>query len=102
MLELVQRNLPAIEELCRKHSVRRLFLVGSALREDFDPARSDIDFVVDFLPRERRGFDDVYFLLREDLIALLGREVDLIEAHALKNPYLIASINRTKRMLYAA
>jgi predicted nucleotidyltransferase len=102
MHELVLHNLEKIAELCRKHRVRRLFLIGSALGDDFDPARSDVDFVVDFEPHERKGFDDVFFLLLTDLEALLGRRVDLLEAHTLRNPYLIASINRTKQMLYAA
>lgn len=102
MSPLVQEKLPAIESLCRKHAVRRLFLFGSALRPDFDPTSSDVDFLVDFLPTERKGFDDVYFLLLEDLQKLFGREVDLVEAGALRNPYFIANVNRTKRMVYAA
>ncbi len=102
MIELITSNQDAIADLCRKHRVRRLFLIGSALRPDFESGRSDVDFVVVFEPQERKGFDDVYFLLLEDLSRLLGRPVDLIEAGTLRNPYLIASINRTKRMLYAA
>lgn len=102
MVDSVRAQLSAITELCRKHRVRRLFLVGSAVGSSFDPAKSDIDFLVDFEPQERRGLDDVYFLLQSDLERLLNRPVDLIEAHTLRNPYLIASINRTKQMLYAA
>lgn len=102
MVELIRSNLPQIEALCRRHGVRRLFLIGSALRPDFDEARSDVDFVVDFEPHEPGGFDDVHFKLLADLESLLGRSVDLIDAKALRNPYMIASVNRTKRMLYAA
>jgi predicted nucleotidyltransferase len=102
MHELVLHNLEKIAELCRKHRVRRLELFGSATGDTFDPSRSDVDFLVEFEPRQPKGWDDEYFLLREDLIALLGREVDLIEPHTLRNPYLIASINRTKQTLYAA
>ncbi|HMN42621.1 MAG TPA: nucleotidyltransferase domain-containing protein [Phycisphaerales bacterium] len=102
MHELVLHNLEKIAELCRKHRVRRLFLFGSAVGDDFDPASSDVDFLVVFEPQERKGWDDVYFLLLADLESLLGRKVDLLEAHTLRNPYLIASINRTKQMLYAA
>lgn len=102
MIELIRSNLDAIQGLCRRHGVARLFLVGSAATGEFDPSRSDVDFVVVFEPREPQGFDDVFFRLLADLETLLGRRVDLIEAHTLRNPYLIASINRTKRMLYAA
>ncbi len=102
MVPQVAENLDRIAEACRRHGVRRLFLIGSALSDRFDPSRSDVDFVVDFGPRERKGFHDVYFLLLADLESILGRHVDLIEASALRNPYMIASVNRTKRMLYAA
>ena len=102
MTPLVQNNLAPIARLCTAHHVRRLFLVGSAATAEFDPSRSDVDFLVEFAPRDRAGFDDVYFGLLADLESLLGRKVDLIEAGNLRNPYLIASINRTKRVLYAA
>ncbi|MEZ6235601.1 MAG: nucleotidyltransferase domain-containing protein [Phycisphaerales bacterium] len=102
MIPLVSENLEAIRELCARHKVRRLFLFGSAATGAFDPAKSDLDFLVVFEPHERGGFDDVFFLLREDLIALFERPVDLVEGSTLRNPYLIASINRTKRLLHAA
>jgi predicted nucleotidyltransferase len=39
----------AIAEFCRRNSVRRLAVFGSALRDDFTP-ESDVDVLVDFLP----------------------------------------------------
>lgn len=102
MHPLIRDNLDAIAALCREHRVQRMFLVGSALGEAFDPARSDVDFIVVFEPFERQGWDDPYFKLLEALQTLLGRPVDLIEAKTLRNPYLIASLNRTKKLLYAA
>ncbi len=102
MIPVIAENLEAICALCRKHCVRRLFLAGSAVGTSFDPTRSDIDFVVSFEPVERAGYDDVYFRLLADLESLLGRRVDLIEARAVKNPYFIASLNRSKELLYAA
>lgn len=102
MVGLIRDNLESIQRLCERHRVRRLFLVGSALGTAFEPGRSDIDFLVVFGPQARKGFDDVYFLLLEDLTKLLRHPVDLIEAGAVRNPYFIASLNRTKRMLYAA
>lgn len=102
MVPLIRDNLPAIIELCRKHRVARLFLIGSALGEGFDPENSDVDFVVVFDEFERLGREDPYFKLLGDLEQLLGRPVDLIEAHTVRNPYLIAALNRSKRVLYAA
>jgi predicted nucleotidyltransferase len=61
---------------------RRLFLVGSALTERFDPVGSDLDFLVEFEPHERRGFDDEHLRFRAALEQLFARPVDLIEARA--------------------
>mgnify|MGYP000176538232 CR=1 FL=1 len=35
-----------IAEFCRARGIRKLSLFGSVLREDFDPARSDVDVLV--------------------------------------------------------
>jgi predicted nucleotidyltransferase len=101
VIESVRSKLPDIERACRRRGVSKLFLFGSAADGRFDPAHSDIDFLVAFSPREVGGFDDPYFQLLNDLTNLLGRPIDLVEAHTLKNPYLIASINRTKQVVYA-
>lgn len=91
-----------LSALCRKHSVKRLELFGSAACGDFDPSRSDLDFVVEFLPVPRRGFGDVYFHLLSDLEALFGRKVDLVEVTAIRNRFFRASVEATKVPIYAA
>jgi hypothetical protein len=45
---------------------------------------------------------DSYFGLMEDLEALLGRPIDLIEPDPISNPYLREEIERTKRSIYEA
>ena len=52
-------------ELCRRFHVRRLDLFGSAAGNDYDPVRSDLDFLVEFDP-EALSFD-IYFDLRRRL-----------------------------------
>ena len=37
-----------LRNLCRRFGVRRFDLFGSAALGDFDPARSDLDFLVEF------------------------------------------------------
>jgi Nucleotidyltransferase domain len=47
-----------VAALCRKSDVRHLDVFGSAVRDDFDPVRSDLDFLVkfdDMPPRPLRG-----------------------------------------------
>jgi hypothetical protein len=45
---------------------------------------------------------DEYFGVKAALEQLLGRSVDLVEPAAVRNPYLLASINRHRESLYAA
>jgi uncharacterized protein len=91
----------AIGDLCRRHGVRRLCLFGSAVSEQFDDSRSDVDFLVEFADDLPSRFD-AYFGLKEGLEDLLGRPVDLVMPGALKNPYFAASALRRSEELYAA
>jgi predicted nucleotidyltransferase len=70
-------------ELCRRFGVRRLDIFGSAARgSDFDPGRSDFDFLVEFAENAK---DLTTFLdFREELEALLGRPVDLVTRSAIE------------------
>jgi predicted nucleotidyltransferase len=45
---------------------------------------------------------DQYFGLKEELEALFGRPVDLAEEGASSNRYFLESVNRSRRLLYAA
>lgn len=95
-------NLDAIGELCRRHGVRRLEVFGSAVRDDFDPAASDVDFLVEFEPGPRRGFGDRYFVLARELERLLQRPIDLVETGCITNPVIASMVEREKVPLYAA
>ncbi len=98
----IQPNLDEIAELCRRHGVRRLAVFGSILRDDFDPLRSDADFLVEFEPVPVAVRMRNYLALREALVALLSRPVDLIEDGAIRNPYILKSVSRQQQVLYAA
>jgi len=88
--------------LCRRYRVARLDVFGSAAEGDFDETRSDLDFLVDF----QDGYQDPpfgrYFDFLAALKSLLGREVDLVETRAIKNPYFAQAVNKTRKLLYAA
>jgi len=102
MVQLVRDKLDRITSLCRKHRVRELYLVGSGAGEEFRPGRSDLDFLVVFEPDVRRGFDGEYFGLLNALQVTLNADVDLIERQCVENPYVRASLERSKVPLYAA
>lgn len=65
-----------IAEFCRARGIRKLSLFGSVLREDFDPAHSDVDVLAEFEPGVLKGVGFQYFGYGEELSALLGRNVD--------------------------
>lgn len=101
MLDLLTTRLEAITEICRRHGVRSLSVFGSATTDDFDPAHSDVDLLVEFESPDTDLFD-AYFGLQEQLSELLGRPVDLVMPSALRNPYFASAVDETRRELYAA
>nr|WP_240980131.1 nucleotidyltransferase domain-containing protein [Ramlibacter agri] len=99
---MIEQKLADISSICRQHHVRQLEVFGSAARgSDFDPATSDADFLVEFVPGGRKGLDS-YFGLKAALERLLQRNVDLVESGAVRNPYVMADINREREIVYAA
>ena len=102
MTGVLENKRQAIAEVCMRHGVVRLDAFGSALRDDFRPDKSDLDLLVEFGPMEPYARVDAYFGMLEELRALLGLEIDLVMAGAVKNRYIARDIERTKRMLYAA
>src|ERR1700675_1208533 len=87
LAETVERNLPALTELCRRFGVRRRDVFGSAATGRFDPARSDLDFLVEFEEPPAGGFASPYFGLLEALETLFQRKIDLLTERSLENPY---------------
>jgi len=102
VIKLIEESQKALQELCLKHRVHRLELFGSAAGQGFDPESSDIDFLVEFHQLRDNEYAEAYFGLLEDLKALYKREVDLVVESAVKNPYLRQSIDRSRKLLYAA
>ncbi|HJO83315.1 MAG: nucleotidyltransferase domain-containing protein [SAR202 cluster bacterium] len=102
MNPIIENKRAEIVSLCEQFAVRRLEIFGSATRDDFNPARSDVDLLVEF------GYSDTlralqqYFGLKDALEGVLGRPVDLVESTAVKNPYVRKSIDESREPLYAA
>ena len=87
-------------EFCGKWRVRELSVFGSVLRDDFGPD-SDLDVLVSFEAGDDWSLLDLVTMQRESA-ALAGRDVDLVEQEALRNPYRRAAILRSKQVLNAA
>ncbi len=108
----ITRHATAIVALCKRSAVRRLAVFGSALRPEFDPTRSAIDFAVEFAGAAERSAAHRsaahpsaahrYFDFKAELEALLGQRVDLVELAALVDATLKRVIEESQIPLYAA
>jgi predicted nucleotidyltransferase len=103
VLKSIERTRSSIAAICRRYGVRRLEIFGSAARGvDFDPELSDVDFLVQFDTGDRDEPLEQFFGLSESLQSLLGRPVDLVELDAVTNPFILADIDRSRELVYAA
>lgn len=102
MHEIIESNRDALAAVCRHYGVARLEVLGSVTDDRFDPQASDIDILVEFDPDGAPNLFHRYFGLKEDLESLLGRVVDLVMVGALRNPYFIDAVNKTRQPVYAA
>ena len=92
-----------LAEVCRRYGVMRLEVFGSAARGvDLEPAASGADFLVEFDPDGDLPPLEQFFGLVDALSEAMGRPVDLVENHAFRNPYLAASINASRELVYAS
>ena len=99
---VIAENLEAIRALCREFGVVRLEVFGSVCTPDFDPDRSDVDFLIEYPPDYDYGlWLTRYFALKDDLETLLGRSVDLVMIGAPRNKYFVQSMNETRQLIYA-
>jgi predicted nucleotidyltransferase len=103
MIKAITEHQQDLHNLCRRFNVKRLDVFGSALLEKtFDVQRSDIDFLVEFEKMEAVMHAKAYFGLLQALQDMFSCNIDLIEIKAVQNPYLLDSINKSRRRIYAA
>jgi predicted nucleotidyltransferase len=99
----LQSKMRQVISLCQEHGIARLDVFGSAARTDFDPQKSDYDFIVEFEdigPGTNYGFRFLDFA--DALESLLGRKVDILTQDSIKNPYLKQAIDEDRRTIYEA
>lgn len=101
-LVLAPSQREAITAACQRHQVHRMHIFGSALRDDFEPGRSDLDLLVEFQPIEPGALVKAYFGLERQLSTITGQRVDLVMDDAIHNPYIRRDIEASKRLIYEA
>jgi len=99
-----QDNYEALREVCERHHVRRLDLHGSSWAEGDSPADpSELNFLVEYLPRDENELLHVHLALEEALKDLFSKkEVSLLRADDIKPDYLRKVLTRRRTLLYCA
>ena len=90
----------AIFQLCQQNKVKSLYAFGSVLTSRFSK-KSDIDFIVDIDSAEPYEYADNYFNLKFALQDILKRNIDLLEEKSIRNQYIRANIEQSKKLIYA-
>jgi predicted nucleotidyltransferase len=98
-MNIVEQNINAVSQFCRKHYVEKMYVFGSVLTKDFSPT-SDIDFLVYFGTVKPESYFDNYIELKTNLEKIFHHSVDLVEEKTIKNPVLRRSIDRNKKLIY--
>jgi hypothetical protein len=100
MIALVEQKKNDLAGLCRRFKVERLELFGSAATGSFEPASSDLDFIVRFSALSAGSYLDRYLDFAEALEQLFQRPVDLVTERAIRNPYFRRSVEATRQPVY--
>lgn len=95
----ISQHLVEIAEICKRYNVRRLELFGSAARDSGFSEASDADFLVEFESVSAADLHS-FFGIKFELEKLLGVHVDLVEVGSVRNPYVLASMNRDRQSVY--
>lgn len=98
-MSLIERNIDAIKRLCNIYAVAKMSVFGSVLTDRFNDD-SDIDILVSFDELPVENYAENYLQLQEALKTLLGREIDLVEDKAIRNPVFRSQVDRTKVLIY--
>lgn len=97
---LLRDRYPDFVALCHSHRVEKIYAFGSSITEHFNPDSSDIDLVVKVDVADPADRGEALLSLWDKLEAFFKRKVDLLTDESIKNPYLRANIDRTKKLIY--
>ena len=98
-MNIVEKNINKLIDLCKRHKVRELYIFGSVLSDKFNDT-SDIDLLVQFENIDILEYFDNYMDFKEKLENLLGKPVDLLENQAIRNPIFRKVVDRNKKLVY--
>lgn len=99
LLPLLIDRLEPLMQLCVRYGVDRLEVFGSAASGRFDPASSDLDFIVRMTGQREPGYARRFCSFADELEILFGRPVDLLTESMIHNPYFRKDVDASRRLL---
>lgn len=92
--------IEAIRAFCERWGVVELALFGSVARGEAGPD-SDVDVMLVFAPGRGFSFENTP-IIHDELRAIFGREVDVVDPGSVRNPIRLRSMMARRKVLYAA
>lgn len=99
MIPLVEQYLDEIVKLCEENEIKGLWLFGSAATGNWDPERSDLDFLFDIGEYDATA-GRRWMQLNFGLQQIFGENFDLVSRPAIRKPAFRASVDKTALSLY--
>jgi len=90
-----------ITEFCKRWKITEFSLFGSILRDDFGP-ESDVDCLVVFSKDSEWSLFDIVHMQDELSEIFEGRQIDIVDRHAMRNPFFRHRVLTTREVIYAA
>lgn len=87
-------------KICTSHQVEKIYAFGSSITDHFDPAKSDIDLLVELAIQDPIEYGETLLSLWNTLELFFNRKVDILTEESIQNPYLRKSIEATKKLIY--
>ena len=91
-------NRRKINRICQKWKIREFSLFGSILRNDFNKT-SDVDVLVSFEPNSKLSLMEIV-QIKDELKTIFGREIDIVEKEAIRNPFRKQEILSSREVIY--
>ncbi|MBS1547832.1 MAG: nucleotidyltransferase domain-containing protein [Bacteroidetes bacterium] len=96
---LINKDRQGFLDLCIRNRVAYIYAFGSSVTGNFGPD-SDVDVLLDVDVKEDLEAGRALWDMWDGLEAFFQRRVDMLTEKSLRNPYLIAEIERTKVKIY--
>lgn len=99
MIPIVEEHRDEIIALCEENEIKGFWLFGSAATGEWDPERSDLDFLFDIGEYDRTA-GRRWMALNWGLQQIFGENFDLVSRPAIRRPEFREAVDRTAVPIY--